>query len=138
MHSMKFSEVRIGEVYLFDPQNRMKQYESGVKFLQVWDKQRRLLSPSIITGRSIRSDMSIGTGEVITTADFLEPFDPSKEKVIIRFPENAPTFNGSDIAICSKLANIAVSELKDKFSDPELVAVLSLLKKIEFYGKPDI
>ena len=138
MYNMKYKDVKIGEVYLFDPQNRMKQYESGVKFLQVWDKQRGFFSPSIIRGRSIRSDMTIGTGEVITTADFIEPFDPSKERLIIRFPENAPTFNGSDIAILSKLSNMAVNELKDQFSDPELVAVLSLLKKVEFYGKPDI
>ena len=129
---MKYSKVSVGEVYIFDQLNTLKQMETGVNFVKVIGKSffRVDVVPCNIFGES--SDQPFKTG-----AEMLMPISENKaDNIIIRYPLNSPVFTLDDASLLSEIAIFTVKNVeKTKLTEADCIHLTGLLQKVKFYAE---
>lgn len=135
---MRIEDLEIGKIYLFDPINETKQIESGINFVRL-----ESIRHHIFFKKPVVSVVSNTTGEILP----LEPFETEerflvelnmtnpRSNIVIRYPTDMPVMSSTDLAIITKLSDIVMSDprLKGTITEPEMIQLLSTLKKVEFY-----
>ena len=131
---MTYNDIEVGKNYVFDPNNLMNQTETGISVIHITDKKKRFLMPSIIYGKSLNERTNvIGESDMMVSPEYIgNEYDTEHDHIVIRFPDNIPSFSSMDIAIMDRLIKAAFDQ--KRFSDEEMVAILSLHRKVSFYG----
>ena len=135
---MRIEDLEIGKIYLFDPVNETKQIESGINFVKLESFRHH-----IFYKKPVVSIISNTTGQVLPLEQFeteerylveLDMNNP-RRNIVVRYPSDLPVLSSTDLAIITKLSDIVMSDprLKGAITEPEMIQLLSTLKKVEFY-----
>ena len=110
----------------FDVLNRLNSKEDGTTTIQILEKRKRFLKPTVY------KCISFQTGEVFScTGELLTPL-PNQDinaNVLIRYPADIPVINDRDLELIDKLL-LATNPTNPVFKDLEKLHI-----KLHFYSK---
>lgn len=131
---MKYKNIEIGKNYVFDPDNTMEQTELGVSIVQVVDK-KGLFTKAIVSKEVDPYTLQVRNYEIMSTPEAIAQEYTPNTVIITRFPADIPVFGKADVALFGKMAQHIITEKSPQFTEPELIGMMSLLNKIEFYSR---
>lgn len=140
---MDLKDIQCGKEYIFDPQNKYGQNELGfikarVRYVPQDTFWNRLVKREVDVNLYAESRFAVTSGYT-DNIYHVKPEDLEEMKedanIIIRYPQDIPVFSHKDRNVFTKVAKVITSNpnIASQFDSDEIVRLLSLLTKIDFY-----
>lgn len=119
------SNIKIGEVYIFDILNHTHRIENEVLFVQVLEKHNRLFRKPLYTVRSTTGEVFKCVGSFLTPM----PKDVDTNKVVMRYPIDMPVFTKDDIDTLTNFISDHMNREEDNID-----SLSKILCKLAYYA----
>lgn len=134
---MKKSDLNEGEIYIYDKDNHFNQLELGIKLVKLVKKPK--IFSNICKVVPLKRDGKEANIVLNVEANELSNFDTENlnNNVVVRYPQDIPSFSSLDfIALKTLLIYLREDEsLQAKLGDQEILALRTMLDKVEFYAQ---